>query len=190
MSKFEETEEAISLHGLGFLQIKLGGKQRLHVWHPDLPRRACFRDSAVHNHRFGFSSRVLVGVQINHNCRLVIGDPTHVAYKHEGPRSMYGNRPWIAGDQVCVAESGMNIVAAGEEYGMRPYDFHWTEPGGDGRVATLMTKLSEGDAGAHSLCKIGVQPDADFDRKQWPAERLWQVAFSVLAGSDVKFHVP
>jgi len=57
--------DKITLHGLGFVQIQLEGKQRMHVWHPELPRRACFEHSAIHNHRFDFDSLVIVGTQIN-----------------------------------------------------------------------------------------------------------------------------
>ena len=32
--------DKITLHGLGFVQVQLEGSQRLHVWHPELPRRA------------------------------------------------------------------------------------------------------------------------------------------------------
>jgi hypothetical protein len=62
---YTPTKETISLHGLGFIQVKLPANRRLHVWHPDLPRRDCFAYSAIHNHRFGFRSTVLVGHQRN-----------------------------------------------------------------------------------------------------------------------------
>lgn len=180
---FKETEETITLHGLGFLQIKLGGNQRLHVWHPDLPRRKCFAHSAIHNHRFGFVSRVLIGTQINHNIEVTPDrylNMTHVAYLHEGERTAFGNRPWISDGTVNVRETGVDVCVAGQRYDMEPFAYHWTEPGGDGRVATLMTKTSEGDRGAHSLCAIDIAPDADFDRKQWAEAALWNIALNVL----------
>ena len=45
----------ITLHGLGFVQVQLEGNQRLHVWHPELPRQACFTHSAIHDQRFNFT---------------------------------------------------------------------------------------------------------------------------------------
>ena len=96
--EFIATKDQISLHGLGFLQVKLPGNQRIHVWHPDLPRRKCWESSNIHDHRFGFISRVLVGRQINQLYREVpfapASDPTHIAYLHEGNRTTFGNRPW------------------------------------------------------------------------------------------------
>jgi hypothetical protein len=51
--------DKITLHGLGFVQVQLQGNQRLHVWHPELPRRAIFEHSAIHVHRFNYRSRVI-----------------------------------------------------------------------------------------------------------------------------------
>lgn len=182
----------MSLHGLGFLQIKLGADQRLHVWHPDLPRRACFEHSSIHDHRFGFKSTVLKGMQINDVYSVyqpgVNGFPpdmhaSHRAYLHEGERLPSGNRPWIPRELLWVGHVSRELVSAGETYHMLPKVFHATTPGGDGRVATLMTKVEVGDTGARSLCSRYVEPDVDFDRKQMSDYNMWQVVRDVL-GTD------
>lgn len=187
---FKETSETISLHGLGFVQVKLGGKQRLHVWHPELPRRSCFEHSQVHSHRFSFMSRVLVGTQINNTWGVApladLGSqdpPTHMAYRHEGERSEFGNRPWIE-DGECRAWLAMSVpYEAGKAYTFRKHAFHSTDPGGDGRVATLMLKTEEdNENGALSLCELGVRPDVDFDRKQMGQDAMWDVVREVLGG--------
>jgi hypothetical protein len=189
---FKETAETISLHGLGFLQVKLGGKQRLHVWHPELPRRACFEHSAVHSHRFSFMSRILVGTQRNIIWSVAPGEmiggegegiATHMSYRHEGERSEFGNRPWIEDGAVRVYGPRPSDHEAGTRYVMRMHDYHSTEPLGDGRVATLMLKTAEDTTrGALSLCELGVEPDVDFDRKQMSADQLWGVVREVLGG--------
>ncbi|WP_341795281.1 hypothetical protein [Ectopseudomonas toyotomiensis] len=177
----------ISLHGLGFIQVQLQAGQRLHVWHPELPRRRCFEHSAIHNHRFGFESQVLVGQQININYRARSAwdgeDATHRLYLHEGPRTENGGRPWTPKAPVVMVENNIHTIAAGEIYRMEAYDFHRTEPGGDGRVATLMTKFTEGKAGAMSSCRIGIKPDTDFDRFQLSPAQLWMYVIDVLSGS-------
>jgi len=182
---FKETERTISLHGLGFLQVKLGAKQRLHVWHPDLPRRKCFLHSDIHSHRFGFSSTVLKGMQINDVYAVYeFGDDpgpnTHVAYVHEGERSEFGNRPWIPRAEVWVGQVSRQLVEAGETYHMLDQAFHATVPGRDGKVATLMTKTHEGSNGAKSLCLKGVEPDVDFDRFQMTDDDMWAIVRDVM----------
>lgn len=178
---------AITLHGLGFVQIQLQAEQRLHVWHPELPRRHCFEHSAIHNHRFDFISRILVGEQININyinaapSEAMKLEPTHTLYLHEGPRSPRGGRPWMPDGQVSMVESSRNRIYAGDAYTMRAYDYHSTQPGNSGKVATIMTKGWEGKRGAHSSCVIGTEPDDDFDRFQWSPAQLWDVVMDVLS---------
>lgn len=80
--------DKITLHGLGFVQVQLQGEQRLHVWHPELPRRSCFEHSAIHDHRFSFVSRVLTGEQINHRYEpLRHAEGEFVMYLHEASAS-------------------------------------------------------------------------------------------------------
>lgn len=180
--------EVISLHGLGFIQVQLQANQRLHVWHPRLPRRRCFEHSAIHNHRFNFTSRVLIGQQININFKAIDADEdtaTHLLYLHEGPRTANGGRPWTPNAPVAMFERSRNVIDAGSEYDMWAYDFHRTEPGGDGRVATLMTKTGEGKHGAMSSCRIGIEPDTDFDRFQLPPAELWRFVLDVLCGNPL-----
>jgi hypothetical protein len=176
----------ITLHGLGFIQVQLEADQRLHVWHPELPRRRCFEDSAIHNHRFSFVSKVLVGTQINTDCQVTPDEAgSHISYIHEGPRSANGGRPWVPDGKVRVAELRRKEVGAGQEYFIWAYHHHHTQPGGNGKVATVMRKLGEGEKGAHSLCLAGVEPDADFDRFQWSEQQLWEVLQDVLLGAKL-----
>jgi hypothetical protein len=180
------TEERVTLHGLGFLQLQLPNNTRLHIWHPALPRRYCVDHSSIHDHRFGFRSIVLVGTIENRTYAATqVADEveaTHASYLHEGPRTRFGNRPWIRDQWLAVTEkpSSPEIVPAGQTYNMMPYVYHASRPLGDGRVATLMAKTEESPAGAHSLCRTWVKPDADFDRKQWPEANLWDIVRDVL----------
>lgn len=173
----------ISLHGLGFIQVQLQGDLRLHVWHPDLPRRSCFEHSAIHNHRFRFESLVLVGTQINIKYSATPLQPaTHTLYRHDGERQAGGGRPWTPDGDVHMLKTARHEIPAGTIYRMQAYDFHRTEPGGNGKVATIMQKLSQGDDGAHSACEIGIEPDSDFDRFQLTPLQLWMYVIEVLGG--------
>jgi hypothetical protein len=103
---------------------------------------------------------------------------------HEGERTVFGNRPWIKDQKIGMWKYDAQVIKAGSEYTMEPYIFHATRPLDDCRVATIMKKLDEGRTGAHSLCEVGVEPDVDFDRKQWSQERLWEIVVEVLGGKN------
>lgn len=178
--------DKITLHGLGFVQVQLEGNQRLHVWHPELPRRACFAHSAIHDHRFNFTSRVIVGTQLNHCFKMErCDDGAYMLYLHEGSRTAGGGRPWTPDGRANLVIDGEFKVAAGNDYNTIAYDYHATTPGGDGRVATIMAKRGEYPAGAHSTCTFGVQPDTDFDRYQWSPTQLWEIVSDVMLGQRV-----
>lgn len=179
--------DKLTLHGLGFVQVQLEGNQRLHVWHPELPRRVCFESSAIHDHRFDFVSRILVGLQCNFEYRADASpDGDHMLYLHEGARTACGGRPWTPDGRVHMVEINSDSIPAGMTYRQQAYHFHRTEPGGDGKVATIMQKLGEYSRGAHSSCLIGVEPDDEFDRYQWTPGQLWEIVADVMLGQKLK----
>ena len=182
----DKMTDKITLHGLGFVQVQLEADQRLHVWHPELPRRRCFDSSAIHDHRFDFTSRVLVGEQNNLEYQAM-ADPEgdYVLYLHEGARTACGGRPWVPDGRVTMRLVGKEVVPAGQEYTQLAYRYHRTVPGGNGRVATIMHKAAEYSRGAHSSCLAHVQPHDDFDRFQWSAGQLWEAVFDVLGGKSL-----
>jgi hypothetical protein len=176
---FTPTAETITLHGLGFIQIKLGGNQRMHVWHPDLPRRSCYAHSAIHNHRFSFVSTVLVGTQINRRYRVdTATDGSHDLISHDGPRSEKGGRESFVAGRVNVIPHADEHIVAGGSYFMPTLEYHETP--NSGIVVTLMRKLDEGSIHAASLITHGHQFDQDFDRYQLPPSDLWRVVVDAL----------
>lgn len=183
MKDFTPTKETISLHGLGFIQLVLGGNQRMHVWHPDLPRRDCYEHSDVHNHRFSFKSKVLIGTQVNRRCDLEIVKPgtgSHILISHNGPRSEKGGRESYPVADVNVYERDIERIAAGQEYLMRAMEYHHTPC--DGIVVTIMTKLEQTDLHANSVCKRGVEFHYDFDRFQLSPSELFAYVVDALKG--------
>ncbi|QEY15486.1 hypothetical protein D0C16_05555 [Cellvibrio sp. KY-GH-1] len=173
MKDFTPTKETISLHGLGFIQLKLGGNQRLHVWHPDLPRRKCFDFSAIHNHRFSFTSRVLKGVQKNMRVDIELAKGgSHQVISHNGPRSERGGRASYPVAECNIYRRDAEEYCAGERYVMPAYEYHCTPC--DGIVITLMQKHEEGQVHANSLIVSGVDFDYDFDRFQLSPAQLYE----------------
>jgi len=183
MKDFTPTKETISLHGLGFIQVVLGGNQRLHVWHPDLPRRNCYAHSAVHNHRFSFTSRVLKGVQVNQRCDLEVVKPetgSHILISHNGPRSEKGGRLSFPVADVNVYLRAVERYGPGEEYSMPAMEYHHTPC--EGVVVTIMRKLEEMTTlHANSVCRRGIDFHYDFDRFQLSPEQLFAYVVDALA---------
>lgn len=179
MKDFTPTTETISLHGLGFIQVVLKGNQRLHVWHPDLPRRDCYEHSAIHNHRFGFSSRVLKGVQKNVRVDIELArDGTHTVISHNGPRGAQGSRESYPVAECNVHEHGVEAYGPGEEYHMPVHQYHHTP--NSGIVVTLMHKQEESEIHANSVIRRGVAFHFGFDRFQLSPERLYGYVVEAL----------
>lgn len=181
MLDFTPTKESISLHGLGFIQIKLDGNQRMHVWHPDLPRRDCYEHSSVHNHRFAFTSRVLKGVQINQRCALEVVKPgtgSHRLISHNGPRSAKGGRESYPVADVNVHMLEPEHYSPGDEYKMAALEYHRTPC--EGVVITVMQKHEELSIHANSVCARGVDFHYDFDRFQLSPDRLFAIVKSAF----------
>lgn len=171
---YTPTAETISMHGLGFIQIKLMGNQRLHVWHPHLPRRKCFEHSAIHNHRFSFNSVVLKGVQKNVRADLVLHpEGTHTIISHDGPRSEKGGRLSFPVGTCNVIEREEESYAPGCAYHMPALEYHHTP--NSGIVITLLTKLVEGNIHANSVIRRPHDFDQDFDRFQLTPQELWEI---------------
>jgi hypothetical protein len=176
---FTPTAETISLHGLGFIQVKLPAKRRLHVWHPDLPRRECYKHSAIHNHRFAFRSTVLAGVQKNRRYRMEMHPQgEYEAISHAGPRSEKGGRLSFVCGRVNMHAGPIETYGPGNSYEMAEQEFHATP--NDGVVITLMEKLTEGTVHANSVIRHGYFFDYDFDRFQLPPERLWDFVIAAF----------
>ncbi|MEL6876156.1 MAG: hypothetical protein AAGM33_11840, partial [Pseudomonadota bacterium] len=141
MKDFTPTKETISLHGLGFIQIKLPENRRMHVWHPDLPRRDCFQFSAIHNHRFSFTSTVLKGQHRNQRVDLEIDDQgSHDIISHNGPRASSGGRISRVVGRTNIVPRPCENYSAGQSYETPAFEYHITPNAGI--VITLVFSIS------------------------------------------------
>lgn len=177
---YAKVEGQITLHGLGFIQVALPGNQRLHVWHPALPKRKCFEHSPIHNHRFSFLSTVLVGTQVNRRVAVVpVERGTHQMISHDGARLPSGSRSSYVSGECNVIERGVEHIPAGRSYLMEVLEYHST-PIEDEVVVTLMQKMQEGTVHAHSIIEKGFQFDQHFDRYQMDDKTLWAIFMEAL----------
>lgn len=181
MKDFTPTAETISLHGLGFIQLVLDADQRMHVWHPHLPRRDCFEHSAIHNHRFSFTSRVLKGTQLNVRADIELDrEGTHQVISHNGPRSPLGGRLSYPVARCNVYEREVERIEAGQSYFMPAYEYHHTPV--DDVVVTVLQKHDSGTIHANSICRDGVEFHQGFDRFQLTPEQLFAFVVEALGG--------
>lgn len=179
MKDYEPVKESISLHGLGFLQVKLPCNKRLHVWHPDLPRREFWDRSAIHNHRFSFRSTVLIGTHYNQRCDLILHpEGTHDVVSHDGPRSEKGGRLSFNAASCNVKMRNREVYQPGESYVMPELEYHHTP--NEGIVVTLMEKLTEGEIHACSVVQKPYTFDQSFDRFQLSPYELWKIVTEAL----------
>lgn len=70
----KKNHQMIHYFGLGFVQLKLDDKKRMHFYHPGLPKTV--EDEDIHNHRYNFTSYILRGRLEQYIFRKVEGD-TH-----------------------------------------------------------------------------------------------------------------
>lgn len=60
IDKLRESGATPTWFGLGFIQLKMDDRHRMHFWHPELPSSGAY-DEEWHDHRYSFNSHVLVG---------------------------------------------------------------------------------------------------------------------------------
>jgi hypothetical protein len=110
--------------GLGFIQLKLDPKNRMHFWHPELrPDDPAF-ENEFHDHRYDFSSRVLVGEITNH-LAIAEGTPERTDWKMFEVCCAGGGQQYL--HPVYLTNSGVFATQAGQEYFLHRDTFHRVE---------------------------------------------------------------
>lgn len=171
----------IRVHGNGFLQVNLPDNQRVHLFgHPDLPRQAV--PTPVHDHTWGFESRILCGLLIN----LVwgfsedeFGGPhTHYVCKYEptvGEDTRLIPIEQHTGYLTLLARGCFRADGSYTHYRGVLHETFSNEP-----TITLMTKNDMPDEGEvvpapRVLCRIGKEPDNSFTRYDLDESQLWAI---------------
>lgn len=158
--------------GLGFIQLKLDARTRMHFYTPELP--PVVPDEDVHNHRYDFTSEVLKGVLEQHLYQVVAGD-THVRCQETCKAGVAAGVP----PAPCGLEAlCFQVLPAGSVYQIRHQAFH--------RVAAhepTVTRLVRSEyrkelaevvrpAGAEGVCPFS---------KPVPEAELWAIIRGMLA---------
>lgn len=174
------------VHGNGFIQLDLDPGRRLHIWgHPDVRRQVV--DTGIHDHRFAFVSRVLVGRVMNVEWGAVDYDfaPDNVSVTHKiyAPEVRDGEDTILrdTGHRVAAYPKFTRTVLVGQSYTMEPAEFHETVT--DRPSATLMRKTFERpELTARVLVPVAQEPDNDFNRNSvMSTPRMWAIIEEVMS---------
>ncbi len=159
--------------GLGFIQLKLTDSQRMHFYHPDL--KAISGKEEVHNHRYDFTSNVLVG-EFSHTVWEFIHDPEG---DHE--KVLVSCKPDAPADPTPIGcgrirHSGFYTLAAGSSYRFPATQFH------DVFAQKAVTFLTRGPIMADIAVVIRLRGNASvcpFSEKI-PESRCWDMIADLL----------
>lgn len=187
MSYLPNPEGALRVHGNGFIQIDLEPGLRFHVWDESIPRQAI--PTPIHDHRFSFISRILMGELINISYQA-IPTPTEpelskqgkwylkpVVYRLYAPmRGGNEDTKLVPADEVdyFMEVQSRDSYLEGQEYSFKARDFHETQH--KGLTATLMRKTSEDLGHRVSIaCPADLEPDNIFNRYEVDIDAMWQI---------------
>jgi hypothetical protein len=165
------------VHPNGFLQLNLieAGSNRLHIWHPDLPKQTT--RTAVHDHIFDMESVVKKGVlgqtEIHYSLEHG-GTPTSEIYMaHYSEKS--DSKLYPTGVLVKESSYHMNRVIEGDSYVQSAFTFHESVPQTD-VVVTVMTKsLIYASHQPRVLVPLEETPDNSFHRENASEAFLWSI---------------
>jgi len=175
------------VHGNGFIQVDLTSTRRLHIWgHPDIPAQRT--PTPLHDHTFGFISRVLLGTMTNVKYTFksnLNGD--YVVHKvHVRDREDTVLRP--VDERGCLFVESVRHWYCGQSYEMSPGEIHFSQP--QGLCATIIEKvgltLSQGGPSPRVFVPVGIEPDNTFHRYDLTSDRLWAIVADVLYTAPIR----
>lgn len=173
------------VHGNGFIQVDLSPETRAHFWGPMIPRQKV--SSPIHDHSFGFTSKVLAGeiIQIEY-WPLPVMRASHATHRVHTAQVRAGEDTILVptGDFVRLRCTQAFPVGRGHNtYRMLPGDIHETYafcPAISVIEKDGMT-LAQGGPAPRVFVPLGLEPDNEFRRDAFPPEHLWVSIQNVLA---------
>lgn len=186
----------IRVHGNRFIQIDLEdsngvwGGERVHVWH-DLVPLAQRYNTPIHDHVFGFHSRILAGALIDIRYRVVpmTGHRRATAYNvltydvySAQPRDGSDTALMKTGEVVSAEVASTQLMEAGTGYMIRAKEFHTTAY--VGYAVTRIRKAETVTGTPRVLCPTTMDPDNEFERYKYSPAKLWAVVEEVLQQAE------
>lgn len=168
-----KNHERIYFFGLGFVQVKINERFRLHFYAPELPP---FVESP-HDHRYNFVSRVLSGSIKNVTYDLLPGDTWEVRKESCRPGIKAAEQePFLMSCDLKIRN--VQFVRAGEEYFMPHQLFHTVRSQG---CVTLLDRGPYEKEFAFVASRKGEIAPCPFSGNI-PEERLWEIIERMLGG--------
>lgn len=170
------------VHGNGFIQVDLSPTTRLNVWgHPEIPHQAV--STQIHDHMFGFESRILVGVIANRRYQRCWGDKF---LPHQAEPGGAGEdtdlKPLTR--ECDLINVGTVFYGGGDTYTLSAGEIHETVV--IGPAATIITKLGDRRPGPATVyVPKGEVPDNQFRRQEHDTEFLWRLISDVLLEAHI-----
>lgn len=158
------------VHGNGFLQFDLPNGLRLHIWDHEIPKQA--QSSSIHDHAFGFKSRVLCGELLNYRYDFQYHErgmfDVLSTVRREGTED---TKLESTGKRANLYLQQIERYFQGDTYEFEPLIFHDT--GYREFTATVIEKTKRLDVEPRILIPFGKSPDNEFDREGFDEEYLW-----------------
>jgi hypothetical protein len=178
----------LRVHGNRFIQIDLTenqgvGGERLHVWSDHVPLAQDY-PTWIHDHVFGFHSRILAGtlIDVRYKTAAWVGkdadvltyDVCQAMPRHGSDTALRGT-----GEQVVVEVMSAQALPAGRGYMIAPREFHASSYVGYAITRIKKTATVDGVL-PRVLCPTGANPDNEFERYRYAPEALWAIVDMVL----------
>ncbi len=158
--------------GLGFIQLKLDQKRRLHFWHPSLIPDDFLFSNEYHDHRYDFRSDVLVGEITNH-----LGGATHdLTGAHELSEVCCQGGGMFPLGRVKLSDLGSFTTRAGQHYLLGNESLHRVDAV---RCVTLQTRADEVREKAKVVSLFGSPSANPFD-SNLPLDSMWAIIDDLL----------
>jgi len=165
------------VHGNGFIQLDIPGSpgHRINIW-PEQKLQTQKVYTGIHNHKFSFKSKVLLGTLIHKQFEnIVLDDNGDCNIYKAAPRDNEDTQLVLASSHLFKLTNPQTFkMTAGSEYEFLAGKFH--DSNGCGLTATLMEKTSiDKSIDVIVVCPKDKEPDNDFNRYQFGEKVLWPI---------------
>jgi hypothetical protein len=176
LSELKKNHARLYYFGLGFIQLKIDETWRLHFYTPKLPP---ITKEEPHNHRYDFTSRILLGELTQTFYDYVDGDSHLIVNESCDP-----DREAPKLDQPCrIVELDTVSCLAGAAYHLKHTEFHVVKTKSD--TITLLERGPYEKEFAHIILPKGQEKVCPFSKKV-PDEDLWKIMEDMLHASQGK----